>query len=507
MFAFLEHVEAAQHIEVWREKAEREGLIELAREHEQAWNAVIALLDEFVEVLGDEELTRTDFLEIIQTGLEAMEFSLLPPALDQLIVTDMEHARLLEAKAVFAVGLNDGVLPRKLSDKGILSDEDRQILQEQGLELRPTNLKALRYEEFIAYRVFTSAKEALYLSYPAADGEGKLLAPSNYIRKIQATFKELTEEVYLTDPSLLSSKEQKGYIATRRETLGLLTSVLGMYKRGYSVDALWWRVYNYFVEQNDPAAKRILSSLDYQNKTKLLTKETASGLFGEQIHASVSRMEKFFSCEFQHFARYGLKLEERATYQLEAVDIGEVFHGAMEWISAELKNRGSEWGSLSSEECLLLAEQAMNYLAPKLQHEILLSTKRMEYIKYKLFNIIARATAVLNEQAKVSAFRPIGLEVDFGRSSKIPAMQIPLKEGRELLLQGRIDRIDEAQENGQSFLRIIDYKSSAHDLKLPEVYYGIALQMLTYLDVVVTNAAKLVGKKCRTGRRTLFSYA
>ncbi len=495
LFAYLEHVKAAERMELWRARAEREGFIELAREHDQAWKAVISLLDEFVEVLGEEEMTREDFLEVIQTGLEALEFSLLPPALDQLIVTDMEHARLLEAKVVFAVGLNDGVLPRRVSDKGILSEEDRAILQERGISLKPSNHRALLHEEFIAYRVFTSAKNALYLSYPAADEEGKLLAPSNYIRKIKAIFTGLQEEVYLADPSLLTEEEQKDYIEAREETLGLLTSILGMHKRGYPIMPIWWKVYNYFATQNDKGAERILSSLNYQNNTGVLAEETASGLFGKEIHASVSRMEKFFSCEFQHFARYGLRLEERATYQLEAVDMGEIFHGAMEWISAELKKRGTEWGNLTEEECLAFSEQAMDYLAPKLQHEILLSTKRMAYIKYKLFHIIARAAIVLNEQAKVSAFRPVGLEVDFGRSSQIPAMKIPLKGGHELLLQGRIDRVDEAEKDGRSFLRIIDYKSSAHDLKLPEIYYGIALQMLTYLDVVVSNAAEFIGKQ------------
>lgn len=31
-------------------------------------------------------------------------------------------------------------------------------------------------------------------------------------------------------------------------------------------------------------------------------------------------------------------------------------------------------------------------------------------------------------------------------------------------------------------------------MALTEVYYGLALQMLTYLDIVVTNAQKMIGK-------------
>ncbi|KNX54573.1 hypothetical protein JT73_14500, partial [Listeria monocytogenes] len=64
----------------------------------------------------------------------------------------------------------------------------------------------------------------------------------------------------------------------------------------------------------------------------------------------------------------------------------------------------------------------------------------------------------------------------------------------ELLLQGRIDRIDIAEQEERTFLRIIDYKSSSHDLALTEVCYGLALQMLTYLENVVTNAQKMIGK-------------
>jgi len=62
-------------------------------------------------------------------------------------------------------------------------------------------------------------------------------------------------------------------------------------------------------------------------------------------------------------------------------------------------------------------------------------------------------------------------------------------------LAGRIDRVDAAEHEKGVYLRVIDYKSSAHDLDLREVYYGLALQMLTYLDVLIANSELLLGKK------------
>ena len=60
-------------------------------------------------------------------------------------------------------------------------------------------------------------------------------------------------------------------------------------------------------------------------------------------------------------------------------------------------------------------------------------------------------------------------------------------------LRGRIDRIDATEIKGRNYLRVVDYKSSARELDLAEVYYGLSLQMLTYLDVALEHADELLG--------------
>src|SRR5699024_412057 len=76
-----------------------------------------------------------------------------------------------------------------------------------------------------------------------------------------------------------------------------------------------------------------------------------------------------------------------------------------------------------------------------------------------------------------------------------PPLTVDLDNGYRLMLRGRIDRVDKSTSQDSLYLRIIDYKSSEKDLNLVEVYYGLALQMLAYLDVVLTYSEKWLGMK------------
>src|SRR5699024_1251194 len=168
------------------------------------------------------------------------------------------------------------------------------------------------------------------------------------------------------------------------------------------------------------------------------------------------------------------------TYKLDAPDIGQLFHEAlktiMEWIQQEKK----DFASMTKVDSATYAKHSMDYLGPILQHQILSSSNRYKYLTKKLEDIIAQAVYILSEQARLSGFSPAGIELGFGMDQGLEPLRITLPNGYELLLRGRIDRVDQAQSEDRLLLRIIDYKSSAHSLNLVDVYYGLALQMLTY---------------------------
>ncbi|WP_442599116.1 helicase-exonuclease AddAB subunit AddB [Neobacillus sp. D3-1R] len=494
LFLFLEELDIPAKLEEWKLVEESKGNLVQAREHDQAWNAIIDLLDEFVEMLADEKLTVKQFAMILDAGLETLKFSIVPPALDQVIVADLEKSRLSEMKAAFVIGMNEGVFPAKFSDEGILADDDRERLITNGLKIGPSSKIKLLDEQFLAYKSFTLPSDVLYLTYPLANEEGKGLMPSSFISRMKELFPQHEEHFFVSDISELFEREQLEYAANKKTGLSYLTTQLQLMKRNYPMYDFWWDLYNYYLENKDwkNSSKKVLSSLFYTNRTVPLSNELTKELYGEQIQASVSRMELFHSCPFSHFVQYGLQLRERQIFRLEAPDIGELFHAALKYISQTIIDENKSWAKMNRRDCEELAKQAIEALAPRLQNEILLSSNRHHYIKRKLEQIISRASFVLSEQAKVSGFAPVGLELGFGPKGELPPLQFELENGRSMSLVGRIDRVDKATNQDGVYLRVVDYKSSAKDLSLQEVYYGLALQMLTYLDIVISYSSKLV---------------
>ena len=234
LYLYLEELHVPEQLDKLRIVAEKKGDLVLAREHEQSWNAVVDLLDQFVELLSEEKVPLKSFVTIIESGLESLRFSLVPQAMDQVIVANLDLSRLDDVKAAFVIGLNDGVLPGKTVDEGIISDQDREVLLAGGLEVAPSSKVRLLDEEFTAYKAFSTASHALYLSYPLADEEGKSLLPSPYLKRVRDVIPNVYENIYTNDPSDLSPGNQVDFAVNVDVALSYLTAQLQLKKEKLS---------------------------------------------------------------------------------------------------------------------------------------------------------------------------------------------------------------------------------------------------------------------------------
>ncbi|GGJ71961.1 ATP-dependent helicase/nuclease subunit B [Anoxybacillus voinovskiensis] len=495
LYVYLEQLQIPKKLEKLREEAEQSGQLLQARHHEQAWGAVIELLDQYVEILGDETLPVKLVATIIDTGLESLQFSLVPPAIDQVLIAHFDRSRLTDVKCVFIIGVNEGVIPAKKNDGGMLSEQDRELLEHFSVHVAPSSRKQLLDEPFALYLALASPSERLYVTYPLADDDGKSLLPSLMIKRIKEMFPAVVEKQWGNEPLSLSLEEQMSFITNHLTTLPSLTTQLQAWKRQYRIEPIWWDVYNCYAENDEwkERAKKIVNALFYENKPKKLAKTIGEKLYGKKIKASVSRVEQFNRCPFAHFVSYGLRLKERNIFRLEAPDVGQLFHYALKMITDRIRTEKMDWATLSKQTCEQLAHDAVEQIAPYIQQEILLSSHRYHYVKRKLERIMVRTTNVLSEHAKRSGFAPLEVELQFGDAGPLPPLLIPLADGTVLELVGRIDRIDRAESSRGILLRVIDYKSSNKKLDFTEVYYGLTLQMLAYLDVILEYAEQLVG--------------
>jgi len=498
LFALLDDIGVPMRLQQWSNDRLHEGDPQKAREHKQVWDQIMNMLDQMVEMLQDDDISLELFARLLDTGLESIRMGLVPPALDQVLIGSIDRTRSTQVKYAFILGVNDGVMPKRMQEDSIISEKEREQLLTAGLQIAEGSRRKLLDEQLLIYSVLCAPSQHLWLSYPLADEEGKTLLPSEIMKQVQSLFPNLQQQFLLAEPDHKQSESlQMSYIAEPDTVLVYLISQLRQALQGERIEEMWWQIYNWFLGQpvwKDKLAT-LLKSLLYTNYEPALAEPTAFQLYGQHLQASVSRMERFAACPFAHFISHGLRLQERRLYTLAAPDIGQLFHAALSDLVNGMQQSQHEWNNLDDEELYAQASAVIDRLAPFLQSGIMLSSARYQYMAHKLKRMIGRTASALLEHARHGAFVPIGLELGFGPGQPIPSLNFRLNNGFALDLIGRIDRVDRADSSMGVLLRIIDYKSSNTSLNLAEVYYGLSLQMLTYLDVVITNAQQWIGHK------------
>jgi len=488
LYELLAELAVPEKLEEWADHAEAIGDLEQAREHRQLWDNMVQLLEQLVEISGDQSMNLDFYSNLIHEGLEGLTLSLIPPGLDYVTISSMEQTSLENISAIYVPGVNDGVLPMRGRGEGLLTDGERGQMIELGLELAPGSQTNSFAEKFLVYTGLTRATKYLWVSYPLADEEGKGLSPSLLIKGLRSF-----STVPLTSlPLEPLPGNERHYLAHGKGSISSLSAVLRGYKGGEVVPPIWWDVYNWGCQQEELQGyiKQVVAGLFHHNQVEKLPANIARHLYpkNNKLRGSVTRFESFQACPFKHFAQYGLSLKERAVFRLAAPDWGQFLHAALKDFGDRMEQDGRDWGSLREEEYQDIVNTVVDDLAPKLQNEILLSSEQHKHLVGRLKGTVTRSLKRLIEFDRVSEFKPMALEKSFGRGTDALAplvYMLPDEIGLEIV--GQIDRLDMATHEGKKYMLVIDYKSGGAWLKLVDVYYGLKLQLLTYL-LVAQNA-------------------
>ncbi len=172
----------------WSERYLEEGREDKAQEYGAVLRVISEVLDEAALLMGDEEVTRSQFAEILRAGFAEAKIGILPRGIDQVQIGDLERSRLENIRVIFFVGFNDGAVPRRKPQGGVLTDIEREYLRQRRIRLAPTAREDASIQQFYLYRTLTRPSQALYLSWSMAKRSGEELRPSFILRNIRAMF-------------------------------------------------------------------------------------------------------------------------------------------------------------------------------------------------------------------------------------------------------------------------------------------------------------------------------
>ncbi|MBQ3510106.1 MAG: helicase-exonuclease AddAB subunit AddB [Peptococcaceae bacterium] len=482
LYEMLDDFTVPERLQAMCREAVEHNLLEAAQVHQQIWDKVIQIFNQMTRILQESLLSADEFAVILHSAFDNLDLGLLPNSLDQVLIGSLSHSRSRGLKAVFVLGLNEGIFPAKGGQDGFFNDLEKQTLRDLGIELSPDSAEQLYDEQFLIYLALTRASEFLCLSYSLSDEEGKALRPSGIVERIRHLYPNLKEQPVQWPPA--DGQNLLPYLNHPGKAMGLLGSHLSSREVPEQQD-IWAELYNWFLRHQIPLFEAVQHSLSHEMQLEQRSL-TSTQIYGMPLHLSVSALEKYRQCPYSYFLTYGLRLKERMLYQMEAVDVGSFYHEAIEQFSRYLLEQNISWQSLDEKKTKEIMAMIVDQLAPSMQNEILLSTGRYRYLRRRLQKTLERTALMLMEHGQKGDFVPVALEADFGGSqSKLPRWDIMLQDGSRLTLQGRIDRIEKAERNSSHYLRVIDFKSGTQGLSLLDIYYGLKIQLLTYLQVAL----------------------
>ncbi len=456
-----------------------QGKEELATEYAKSWEILMSVLDEMVLLFDQETMGMARYMELLRTGLASSGLGKIPAGQDQVTIGDVDRSRSHKVKAIFMIGLNDGVFPSIHKNEGFFNDADREKLKQAQMELAKGTLDRLYEENFNIYKAFTTAEEIVYLSYASSDLEGKSLRGSVLISKLRRMFPGLQETSDMIQPDTQMIAENNAFT--------LLLEQIRNWADGEKIEEKWFTLFHYFYQQPEKKAvlEQALQALDYHNTPQTIEPKEIEKLYGHALKTSISRLEQYSSCPFSYFLKYNLQLEEKAQNKIQAMDTGSFMHDIIDTFFEKRKADGyTSIKTLTQQDIEKLVAEVVEEKLGMDKNYMFTSTPKYQILAIRLKKLVTRAMQYIIQSLQQSDFDVLGTEIEFKEGKTYPPIQVTLDSGRMVEITGKIDRVDIAKQEDGTYVRIIDYKSSAKDLQFSEVYAGLQLQLITYMDAM-----------------------
>lgn len=480
VYALLERIDAPKNLLALARKFESRGETELALEQERVWDILMEILSAFGGVYDAEIITVKKFFSLFEIIVSLQTLGNIPQGLDNIVIGAADRARLNSPRAVFLLGVNEGVFPAAVSEGGLFTDREYRTLESHGIELGGVCESRALEERFITYCAAAAPSERLYITHAQTDEKGEGLSPSILVDECLRILPNCVKKEQGLDPDLELIESGKSALALYAARVCGNTPVkrtLEKYLDGCA-------------EYSGIAAA--IRSSAVHTQAQRIDSGTAGRLFGRNMALSASQIEAYYQCPFQYYCKYGLKAKPRTVAQFDALRSGTAIHYVLENI---IRERGA--GGLASstpDERLMLVEKYLYQYRDAYLGGAEAMTARDRYAFSTLVRTVYSLIERIAEEFGVCSFEPVDFELDIGEGGAIEPYTLKLETGGELRIMGKVDRVDLCRRDGETMIRVIDYKSGTKEFKLSDVMQGLNIQMVLYLMCIARSGGARYGE-------------
>ncbi len=457
-------------------KIKKCGKIEVSNEYNTSYKILVMILEEMVELFGEEKITFEKYEGLLKVGIQASELGKIPATQDQVILGDTERTRSNKIKALFVLGMNDGLFPKTTKQEGYLNDSDRILLAQNGVELAKTTLDNVYESQFNLYRTLTIPEEKLFLSYCSSDKDGNSIRPSIILKKVKRIFPHLTQKSDVI--------EKRPVITNEKATFETALQMYQAYLEGKEIDEKWKQLLVYFYHKNKKEFTRAVSGMNYTNKAERISWQNIQKMYGTNLRTTISRLENYRRCPFSFHMTYGLKLKENDAFRMRTIDTGSFMHEVIDAFFQFVDENELDIKTISEVQVEKIVYQILDEILQTSRYYLFTSSAKFRLLTRRLKKVVLQSIHYIVYSLKYSDFKPIGHEVEFGEKSEYKPIKWQLDSGETIEIVGKIDRVDVGKINDQEYVRIIDYKSQIKKMDLNQVVAGLQIQLMTYLDAI-----------------------
>lgn len=457
IYSFLEKIQLAERLASLAEKMDAEGDNRNAQILNQLWEILLSALEQMYDVLGETVWDGDSFCRVLKLLLSQYDVGTIPPVLDAVMFGPVSAMRCQQTKHLIVLGALEGNLPAYAGSDGVLTDLERTALRQMGVPLTGGAMEGLQAEFAEIYGVFCGAEESVTMSCPSGQ-------PSFLFRRLL--------DMVGTESSVDTS-------FTLAQTDGFeAAAYLSRYNGSKHVESLGIQ----------PEYAQIQERRSH-NLGKI-SEENIAGIYGNQLNLSASQVDRQADCRLSYFLKYGMRAKERKAITVDPAEFGTYVHAVLEQTVKHVMDQGG-FSNVSVEETLQIADNYSKKYA--LERFSQLDSQRVEYLFRRNTQELAMVVRELWQELRESEFIPTAFELAFGKQGDMAAIQVPA-ENIQAQLMGVVDRVDLWKSNGQTYFRVVDYKTGKKDFDYCDVFNGIGLQMLLYLFALQDAGEDITGE-------------